>query len=72
MVISKINTYKPKDVTAGLLLLVTKNNNTRFKQTETKRQETLEFTLTHTAELFPSDKPLRIGYDSRVTKTQGS
>ena len=56
-----LNSYKPKNITEDLLLLITKNAGTLIQQTHIKAQESLEYKLTKSRESFSFDTPLQLG-----------
>ena len=54
---------RPKNETEDLLLSITKNCETLFKQTHTKPQATLEFKLTKSRALFSFNPPVEVKGD---------
>ena len=56
--------FRPADKTEDLLLSLTKNCETLIKQTHTKPQETLEFTLNKSRQTFSFKPPPNLGVDS--------
>ena len=58
-----LSTYKPKNLTGVLKLLITKNTIFLFKQTQTEAEETLKFLLSKPRESFSFYLPLQLGDD---------
>ena len=58
-----LNMTRPKNETEDLLLSITKNCETLFKQTHRKPQETLEFKMIKPREIFNVTPPIQIKGD---------
>ena len=58
-----LNMIRPKNQTEDLLLSITKNCETLFKQTQRKAEETLEFKMIKPRELFHFKPPIQIQGD---------